>query len=95
MSSQAVGVCDGSDISGRCVRCLKSASVICMVELRWHDSFAESALHSVEDLAKVEQIVKPSDSIRCFTVVGGGASLAALCFPVRPRRRNVRAAAVR
>jgi hypothetical protein len=57
--------------------------------------FAESALHSVEDLAKVEQILQPGDSIRRVFVVGAGASPAALCFPVSPRRRNVRAASVR
>jgi hypothetical protein len=54
----------------------------------------ESALHSVEDLAEVEQIMEPSEVIRRGVVVRGDGILEAVPVPISPFCRNERAAAV-
>lgn len=63
--------------------------------LHWQGPLVESALHSVEDLAQVEQILEPSEVIRRGAVVKGDEILETVPLPIGPSGRNERAAAVR
>ena len=68
---------------------LKSASLSCIVALHWQSPLVELALHSVEDLAQVEQIMEPGEEIRRGAVIRADGILEAVVpLPISPFCRN-------